>query len=609
MSGTTGSLRATSPSSSLNVLTVVCYTNVLLLIIFILVVLVRFPRLFARFYQHSEWTSGHFLRHVPVSTKLDAVPAQIATDSLSWSEIVDLSADGNSDTLVSEKSFGARRLSLVNTYFPPHIPSCVSGFSWMLKLMHSRLVPGVPYSHLTVMVVWLAILCFPAFYKTNPFTDPQRYGWIAASQLPFVYALGTKNNIVGFLLGVGYEKLNFLHRFIGRVVLVLVNAHALGFFYKWFIAKQFRENISQPKNSAGLVALICIDSLFFFSTKFWRQKAYTVFVTTHILSLTVLLFALSFHYEGARPWIYICALIYLFDICLRIAKTRMSIATIGTIDELGITRVEIPRINSGWRAGQHVRLRVVSSGMGLLGWTEIHPFTISSIADGPDGLVLLCKKTGKWTNRLFDMAKTNSSCDEDRKVSVMVEGPYGGLGNRMIASFSAAVFVVGGSGITFAISALQDLIRKSLNKQSRVKFVELIWTVQDPFSLVPMLPLLSAMIQDSALTSMSLRISVFYTRASAGEFRFKEAFSRFPGLSPSPGRPGLQSIFEQTIDRTVVDAMSKKVSELEDTSGLFVGVCGPVGLADSVFADLDKVNSQRRAEVGGIEVHEETFGW
>ncbi|KAJ3732291.1 hypothetical protein DFJ43DRAFT_997670 [Lentinula guzmanii] len=42
--------------------------------------------------------------------------------------------------------------------------------------------------------------------------------------------------------------------------------------------------------------------------------------------------------------------------------------------------------------------------MGLLGWSEIHPFTIASVADSHEGLVLFCKKAGSWTNKVFDVA-------------------------------------------------------------------------------------------------------------------------------------------------------------------------------------------------------------
>lgn len=49
-----------------------------------------------------------------------------------------------------------------------------------------------------------------------------------------------------------------------------------------------------------------------------------------------------------------------------------------------------------------------------------------------------------------------------------------------MSSFSAAVFVAGGSGITFALSSIQDLIQKDLAGESRVRVIELVWIISDP---------------------------------------------------------------------------------------------------------------------------------
>lgn len=56
----------------------------------------------------------------------------------------------------------------------------------------------------------------------------------------------------------------------------------------------------------------------------------------------------------------------------------------------------------------------------------------------------------------------------------------GGSGHTVFASYSAAVFVCGGSGISFALSAVQELVQKNMEGKSRVKIIELIWSVQDP---------------------------------------------------------------------------------------------------------------------------------
>jgi ferric-chelate reductase len=171
---------------------------------------------------------------------------------------------------------------------------------------------------------------------------------------------------------------------------------------------------------------------------------------------------------------------------MRILKSRISEATLRPMPDLGLTRVEIPRLNAGWRAGQHVRIRVISSGMGLLGWSEIHPFTIASV--GGDGMLLMCKKTGSWTTKLYNMATSSSPAEKNvtsRNVKVILEGPYGGIGHTLMDTFSGAVFIVGGSGITFALASVQDLIQKDIDGKSNVKVVDLVWCVQNPGMILP----------------------------------------------------------------------------------------------------------------------------
>jgi len=134
------------------------------------------------------------------------------------------------------------------------------------------------------------------------------------------------------------------------------------------------------------------------------------------------------------PYIYCCLIIYGLDRVTRLVKTRTQSAFIQQVPELNAVRLEIPSLNAGWRAGQHVRIRVLSMGMGIMGWSEIHPFTIASASDSPNGVVLLVKQAGDWTKALYMLAgPTGRYGREDnlsekspvRQVTVMVEGPYG----------------------------------------------------------------------------------------------------------------------------------------------------------------------------------------
>jgi ferric-chelate reductase len=122
--------------------------------------------------------------------------------------------------------------------------------------------------------------------------------------------------------------------------------------------------------------------------------------------------------------------IFAADHVLRVLKTRIATATISPVPELDVTRIEIPSLNAGWRAGQHVRIRVLSFGMGWLGWHEVHPFTIASVDKGGEGVVLMCKTRGTWTSDLYEMAKAAGYEDQESgggqtNVTVAIEGPYG----------------------------------------------------------------------------------------------------------------------------------------------------------------------------------------
>lgn len=63
---------------------------------------------------------------------------------------------------------------------------------------------------------------------------------------------------------------------------------------------------------------------------------------------------------------------------------------------------------------------------------EAHPFTISTLGKGGEGMVLFCKRNGDWTGKLYEMAKASGYGDGDvldaevgREVRIIVEGPYG----------------------------------------------------------------------------------------------------------------------------------------------------------------------------------------
>ncbi|KAF9223189.1 hypothetical protein BS17DRAFT_796275 [Gyrodon lividus] len=630
MSDDTVLVLAPLPDVDADPLTLVFHIDIFLLALAAVFTLAALPRAIARFSRAAEWRHGHILRSIRLQTRRPrgslqpTSPRSAQGPSPSTSSPPDpgyassSGHDGLPDGATSEASHtyfshshllrhgSSRSRTPRSASLPPHVRAWSSILPPIGGFLRYRLDSGFSVGQATVLGVYVVVLIYASFWKSNPFKQQLRTGIVAMSQIPVVYVLGTKNNVLGMCVAMGYEKLNYIHRFAGMMLVLLANVHTIGYFYEWTFQGTFSENMKVPARIWAVVALVALDTLCFFSTSFWRRKAYNIFFGTHIICFILFLPAAYLHQMSMLPYIIAAAAAYGFDHILRILKTRLFDARIRPIPDLSLTRIEIPELNAGWRAGQHVRVRVLSSAMGWIGWAEVHPFTIASVAKTPEGLVLLCKNVGGWTRRLYEMAKVAGyGCEEGgvgRSVCVMIEGPYGGPGHAVFASFSAAMFVVGGSGITFALAAVQDLIQRDLEGSSRVKIIELIWSVQDPSSLNPLVPLFTSLIQQS--TRAPLKISVHYTRAA--DVPPSKDFLP-PGLTLTAGRPRIGKVLDAVIARAVSYGSGVKASM--DITGVMVGVCGPVGLGDEVAQVVSAVDPGRRWAVGGIEIHEETFGW
>ncbi|KAI9459071.1 ferric reductase like transmembrane component-domain-containing protein [Boletus coccyginus] len=485
---------------------------------------------------------------------------------------------------------------------PRHLPMYLSLRNPAASFLQYRVLGN----HTVVQVLLVALHTAGVFYvafadSNNPFVEPGRIGWVIASQIPFVYAFATKNNVIGLLVGVGYEKLNFFHRHVGRLMVIGANVHAIGFIYQWSLQGSISQNIAQPYVRWGMVTLVSFDLLGFFSVQWVRTRYYNLFFWTHAVGLIVALIAASFHQNACIPYVVAGSVCYGLDNAVRAIKARSTTATLRTIPEMGLTRVDIPSLTTGWRPGQHVRLRVLSTAMGLWGMTEVHPFTISSAADTEEGLVLMCKVTGDWTRKLYKMAQTTGSDeqgqDPGRKVKVLIEGPYGGIGDITIGNYSGAMFVVGGSGMTFALSAVQDLVLSG--DRSRTQVIEVIWSITDPAALEAFIPLFSVLVSQSS--PARLRVSVFYTRATPPSF---EGLELPLGFTLTPGRPKIRELLDGFIT-----SMTSKGSPRNAAHGAFVAVCGPVGLSRDVAHAVRACDANSKKAVSGIQFHEEVFGW
>jgi hypothetical protein len=320
-------------------------------------------------------------------------------------------------------------------------------------------------------------------------------------QAPVAIALGTRNNIVGLLVGKGYNHLRIFHKIAGRVVFIASTLHSAFFLYKWNSIGKLAEKSASPIGVTGIVSFVGVALLTVTSIPVFRRYLYGTFKIAHNIGILLFLAGLGAHVDEAVPWAIVSGALYVLSIILSFVKTRTARAELVALSGSPVTLITIPEITTGWRAGQHVRVRVF--GLGVKNAFEMHPFTIAS-APECGAMVLMAKVVGGWTEALYQHAASGGDSMGSREAGVwrknarvMIEGPYGGPGNTLPLSFSSVVLLAGGSGITHAIGMAQDLIARSPSGVVAARTVDLVWVVPVQPTARAIMPTLTALVEQA----------------------------------------------------------------------------------------------------------------
>ncbi len=158
-------------------------------------------------------------------------------------------------------------------------------------------------------------------------------------------------------------------------------------------------------------------------------------------------------------------------------------------------QIRVPDCDAGWEAGQHVQLRVFFRNR----FMEAHPLSIvtappSTSCISNEGIVLAVRACGDWSKALNEYANSDAQQSHvsaltlkaeselatgfpEVPIRVMLDGPYGGCSINL-GRYENVLFLAGGSGATFTISLLDDLVarcaklrRPGDEKTNRIEFV------------------------------------------------------------------------------------------------------------------------------------------
>lgn len=336
-----------------------------------------------------------------------------------------------------------------------------------------------------------------------------RTGFIAATQLPLVVLLAGKNNIIGYLIGSSYERLNWLHRWAARSLFLTVTIHMGFWFTDWkqydYIKVKLKTDAITKRGFAAWCILLWIVLSSFAPT---RRLSYEFFVIQHIITFVGFFAAVYMHLPSeVKVWVWLPIGFYIFDRATRTAwllwanlsffhpKTRagQSWALEASLESLsgGMTKVVIKNPPISWRPGQHLFL--ACHGISPF---QSHPFTIASLPQDGQMEFVIKSKSG-YTKRLLGRAErqlalptATGNAHERRVCSVVIDGPYGYM--RPLRQFDSVLLVAGSNGIAFTLPLMRDIVAGwtasasataprwflMSSQNSATRFIKFVWIIK-----------------------------------------------------------------------------------------------------------------------------------
>jgi ferric-chelate reductase len=267
---------------------------------------------------------------------------------------------------------------------------------------------------------------------------------------------------------------------------------------------------------------------------------------------------------------------------------------------------------------------------------ESHPFTITNappslLSGSPRGIVLYAKVCGDWTRRLHAMARDTSleigddyeereafiqaetegklSLGADhpgRQVTVMIDGPYGGL-KMDLAAYEDLLVVAGGSGVTFLLGTVEDALSWRERGRGPSK-ITVAWVVRDLSTIEALAPTLAHLATVATRLDVDMSYNLYLTNPP---FPLPSCPSILPESSTlSPYRPEVVQLVRQALptgDFGGLGVESDKALESTPGGGLAVVAAGPEGLVMEARNAVASISVTARVAAGGIGFHDEVY--
>lgn len=336
----------------------------------------------------------------------------------------------------------------------------------------------------------------------GPWAD--RVGVLAYALTPLSILLASRESILSLITGVPYTSFMFLHRWTGHIILVQSILHTIG----WVIveARLYRPQpsvwnafIVQSYARWGVVALVLLV-LLWVGTLQWtiRRTGYEFFRKAHYVLAMVYIGAVIGHWKQLQCFLVPGLVLWFVDRGARLVRTAL--LHYGYIPSQGrvgfaaaqaemklrrdekhgdVVRLDFEHPQRAWKVGQHFFLCFTEGSI----W-QSHPFTPLSwpVEDGK-GTVrhsYILRAKGGETKKLAKIVRDKLGALSEKAIvpttPVILQGPYGESIAEGVTPDVNVLCVAGGTGITYVLPLLIDLLRDRHMNHGRK--VELVWAIK-----------------------------------------------------------------------------------------------------------------------------------
>ncbi|SPO05141.1 related to ferric reductase FRE2 precursor [Cephalotrichum gorgonifer] len=389
------------------------------------------------------------------------------------------------------------------------------------------LILGILVAYLTIYTFagivykkWITpVSGMPGVYNTRTGLGPwsDRIGVIAYALTPLSILLSTRESFLSAVTGVPYQNFNFLHRWLGYIIVVQSSLHTIGWCIVEIRLYQPQPTVAQEWVKQlyivwGIVAMILLLMLYVLSLPpVIRLTGYEFFRKSHYVLAMVYIGACIGHWEKLQCFLIPSILIWALDRAARAARTyalhsksagpawitpaKADAKLFATSTDGDIVRLDFKMRASPWHVGQHFYLTFTEGSI----W-QSHPMTPLSHPRSKGGLVthsyVFRAKSGETKKIADQIAKQlaaqppatttatteKASCcgggggdDAPRvQVPVILTGPYGNCLADELTPRSNALCVAGGTGITYVLPVLLHLAGQELGSRK----VDLVWVMR-----------------------------------------------------------------------------------------------------------------------------------